>query len=621
MPDSNMSKKKQRFGKAFFGEVDKVLKTSRNLHSLKEEGKVGDYLLFGFKRPLSSSQVSLFRIYFLAFLAATLLTLLVGRLFLLTVIEGKRNLEMANSNRIQIRTIHAPRGVIYDRNNKILAQNEPGFRIVEKGPNGSKVRFLTRDEALNLEVEGRPEKDLMEIDHLRSYPLGKIASHITGYVGEISQEELTEDQYKSYKLGDKIGRGGVEQTYEQVLKGIDGGEIIEVDAKGKRIRTIREVPPVAGQNIVLSIDSDLQREAFKLLEEGIKKAKSCCGALVAQDPNTGEVLSLVSYPSYDPRSIEGALIEANFPFLNRVISGTYPPGSVFKTVSSLAGLASSKITPQTVFEDTGVVQLGDSKFANWYFTQYGKTEGYVDMVKALQRSNDIYFYLLGQKIGEKPLADMANKLGLGEKRGIDLPGETEGLIPTDEWKQNYIGDVWYPGDTLHMSIGQGFILVTPLQVNSLFSSLATFGSIVTPRLALKITTPEGKSIKEFKSDIREVEGLREEYFEIVKKGLEKVTQSGGTAWPFFNFPIKTAGKTGTAEYGDPKGRTHAWYTGFAPADNTQITATAVIEGGGEGSSDASPIIKELFRWYFSSDKSSLIKDTYAEASPSARIGD
>jgi penicillin-binding protein 2 len=266
------------------------------------------------------------------------------------------------------------------------------------------------------------------------------------------------------------------------------------------------------------------------------------------------------------------------------------------------------------------MELGPYKFANWYFTEYGrKEEGGVDVVKALKRSNDIFFYRLGQDTGEKLLGDFSKRLGLGEKLGIDIPGEVTGLIPDGDWKQKNFDQPWYPGDTLHMSIGQGFVLATPLQINNLTMTIASGGNQYPPHLAMKITTPLDFLIKKFKFDPINKKDFKKQDIELVKKGLEEVPLQGGTAWPFFNFPVKTAGKTGTAEFGDPKNKTHAWYTSYAPIDDPKIVMTVMVEAGGEGSSVAGPIAKEVYRYYFSPDKNNLLKDIAPIATDSARI--
>ncbi|TSC88257.1 MAG: penicillin-binding protein 2 [Microgenomates group bacterium Gr01-1014_7] len=538
------------------------------------------------------------------------------RLFHLQIVEGKGNRELADSNRIQIKIIHAPRGVIFDRNGKVLAANSPAFRMYNA--DSKKARLISREEALALEVNppaGGPQAANLEVDNVRSYLMGEKTAHLVGYVGEISEAQLKDTQYKNYRQGDRIGQSGIEAEYEKLLKGTDGGEIIEVDSLGKKLRSLRTNPPIPGQNIYLTMDADLQDKIYQRLVATLPKVGSCCGAALAMDPNTGAILALLSLPAFDPNiftnSVDESAISQIFsrsdsPILNRAVAGTYPPGSTFKIVTSLAGLGSGKITAQTSFEDTGVLYLGTFKFTNWYFNQYGRVEGAVNLLKALQRSNDIYFYQVGRTVGEDTLVDWGRKLRLGTKLDIDLPGEETGLLPTDAWKRETFGEGWYPGDTLHMAIGQGFVLTTPLQILGETAFIAADGTLYKPHI-LKAAP------KILVSNIASADKIK-----LIKEGLKLVPKQGGTAWPFFTFPIPTAGKTGTAEFGDPKDRTHAWYTGFAPADEPKIVMTILVEGGGEGSSVASPIVKEAFRWYLSPDKNNLIKDIYVPASESAR---
>lgn len=614
--------KKQSFGKAFDSELKKYSFKTGHFHK-KSPGSI-DWTesLFGGVGESSdkTSLISPWRKIFLVICIMIAFSGLFLRMFHLQVTQGKENRELADSNRIQVRVIHAPRGVIYDRNGKIVAQNDPGFRLKETSESGKiSFRSITRQESLDLEIKNPALSRNIEVDNIRTYPMLEKTAHILGYVGEITEDELKEPAFSSYKLGDKIGRGGIEEAYEKVLKGTDGGEIIEVDAAGKKSRTLRETPAIPGQNLYLTMDADLQGYAYDKLSENVKKSGSCCGAVIAQDPRNGEILALVSYPSFNPQKLSEALIDPQAPLLNRVIGGTYPPGSTFKLASTLAGLSSGRITPETRYEDTGILSLGPFTFANWYFTQHGlKDEGGVDAVRALKRSNDIYFYQLAIATNEKIIGDYSKKLNLGRKVGIDIPGEVEGLIPDNDWKIKQFNEVWYPGDTLHMSIGQGFVLSTPLQINNLTSIFAENGAMYPPHLALKITRSSGEVVKNFKYDEEKISDIKQSNINVVKQGMAEVTKDGGTAWPFFTFPIPTAGKTGTAEFGDPKNKTHAWYTGYAPVQDPTIVATSLIEAGGEGSTNASPIVKEVFRYYFSPDKTNLIKDLGQIATESAR---
>lgn len=561
-------------------------------------------------------------IYFLIF-CLVLFFILFLRLFHLQITQGKQSRELADGNRIQIKLIHAPRGVIYDRNGKILASNSPAFRLIN--PDIKKTRLITREEALDLEVKNNPNFNNLEVDNVRTYSKGEEFAHVLGYVGEISETQLKDPAYSGYHLGDRVGKSGIEQQYEKALRGVDGGEIIEVNSKGAKIRTLRTNPPIPGQNIYLNIDADFQHKLFTLAKEEISKVGSCCGAVVAEDPGNGQILALFSLPSFDPNAFtkedDGAISEIfsnpDFPILNRSISGTYPPGSTFKIVTSLAALNSGKITPDTTFIDKGVIYLGPYSFSNWYFNEYGRTEGPVNLLKAIQRSNDIYYYEVSQIIGENTLGSMARKLKLGGKLGIDLPSEETGLIPDDAWKRKTLNEVWFPGDTLHMAIGQGYVLTTPLQILGITSFMGASGVLYQPQMINKITSGDS-NVFEFKPKTLVSNLVPQSQINLVKEGLKLVPKSGGTAWPFFSFPIPTAGKTGTAEFGDPKNKTHAWYTSYAPADNPKIALTVLIEAGGEGSNASAPVAKEFYRWYFSPDKNKLIQDVYAQASESAK---
>lgn len=611
-----MVRKKRSLGPGFSEEVAKV--TAKIGHFQK--GTAADWtdMLLPNFRPQDgqSPQNNTWRVILFSALVLVLFFILFLRLFHLQIVEGKANRELADGNRIQIKVIHAPRGVVFDRNGKVLAANSPAFRLYDKQSSGHKTRLVTREQAMEWEVKNDPRALNLEVDNVRNYPMGEKFAHVVGLVGEVSEEQLEKEEFKTYRPGDQIGTIGVEAQYEKVLRGIDGGEVIEVDSLGRKVRTLRLKPPIPGQNIYLSIDASLQEKIYQQMQEALVKSESCCGAAVALDPGNGKVLALVSLPSFDPNLFtkdqdEGAvstlLSRSDFPLLNRVVGGTYPPGSTFKIVSSLAALSSGKVSVNTVFQDNGVMNLGPYKFTNWYFNQYGKVEGSVNLLKALERSNDTYYYQVAQIIGENVLADWSRKLYLGKKLGIDLPGEETGLVPDDSWKQKNYKQPWYPGDTLHMSIGQGFVLTTPLQVLGITSYIAGGGTLYKPELLL--SGRPGVLV----SDISPGDHIK-----AVKEGLERVTKGVGTAWPFFAFPIETAGKTGTAEFGDPKDRTHAWYTSYAPADDPKIVLTVLVEGGGEGSTVASPVAKEVYRWYFSPDKNNLIKDVNTQATDSGR---
>src|SRR3989344_4994987 len=410
------------------------------------------------------------------------LIILIFRLLYLQIVEGSYYRSLSDENRTRTSTIYASRGVIFDRNGKALVFNVPGFREIVNG----KTRVLDNTEALSLIAAG---KENLEIDSLRSYPYKDELSHVLGYIGQISQEELKEDKYSNYNGGDLVGKIGIERQYESLLKGINGKELVEIDSMGKAIRKLGQTDPNPGQNITLTLDIELQKKAFDATSEVEK------GAVIVSNP-TGEILALVSRPSFDPnlftmgyamQNSEALVAEIltdsdNQPLLNRAISGTYPPGSTFKLITAAAGLEKKIIDENFVVEDTGILRVGDFSFSNWYFTQHGKKDGDVNVVKGIARSNDIFFYKLGEMVGVDSLSEYAYKFGLGQKLGIDLGGEEMGLVPTRKWKKETIGEDWYLGDTYHYGIGQGFLLVTPLQVNAWTQVIANGGSLYQPRL-------------------------------------------------------------------------------------------------------------------------------------------
>ena len=472
------------------------------------------------------------------------------RLFQLQVVKGNEITRLASENRIKIIKVPALRGVIYDRNAKVLVRNRP---------------------------EGR------------DYLYGDVLAHVSGYIGEVSPDELKDS---SYQPGDIVGKMGVEKQYDKFLRGKDGGILVETDVNGKVSREIKKIVAKEGQSLTLTIDIDLQKKVSTILN-GRK------GAVVVSDPRTGEILSLVSSPSFDPNlftmtssweKLAKLFSDSDQPMFNRAISGLYPPGSVFKIVTAVAGLEEGKISKSTLIEDTGEIVIEHSgqryAYANWYFTQYGKKEEQVDILKAIQRSNDIYFYKVGEWLGISQLADWAHYFGLGQKLGIDLPSESGGLVPTPEWKKEKKTESWYLGDTYITAIGQGNLQLTPLQVNQLAAIIAGGGNSCPPHL-LK----EGQfSCQSLKSDPKNIE--------LVKEGMKRACEEKGTAPQFADLKVKVGCKTGTAEIGDPQKKTHAWFTVFAPWENPEIVITVLLEKAGEGSQVAGPVAKEILQWWF-----------------------
>lgn len=514
------------------------------------------------------------------------------RLFQLQIVDGKTNRFLAENNRIARIKIEAPRGLILDRRGEILAKNEPVYVLQEKETD--KGQTITRQEALLLQSEGNDAE--LRIKLRRLYPQREVFSHVIGYLGEVTEKELKEGKMdlKGYRQGNLLGRVGLEAAYEEELAGREGSEVVEVDTQGKIIRRMGRILPSAGKTLTLAIDKKVQEVAAKAMEG--KR-----GAVVAANPQTGEILAFYSSPSFDPTlfSPEGdrdelvGIIndETNRPLLNRVIAGLFAPGSTFKIVTSIAGLEEEKITARTLINDPGVITVGDFKYHNWYFTSYGKTEGEVDLAKALARSTDTYFYKLGEMTGIEKIVSWAEKFGVNKKTGIDLPGELAGFIATPEWKKRVKGESWFLGNTYHIAIGQGDLSLTPLAVNQVMAVIASGGKICQPRM-LRL----GAENTPYEAECREV-GIKKEYLKAVEKGLIAACSEGGTGWPFFGFKPQVACKTGTAEIGE-EDKTHAWFTVYAPVDNPEIVLTVLVERGGEGSSVAGPIAKEILEEYF-----------------------
>jgi len=528
-------------------------------------------------------------------------SLLIGRLFWLTVIEGVSNRTKAEEQRMRVRRIVAPRGIIYDRKNRPLVQNLPIYKICDQKKEA--CRLISRDQALKLETENQDADLVVEVG--REYPYGEAFAHVLGYLGEATKEEMQSAKCKNqnYELGDLVGRTGIEEKYDCDLRGVDGGELIEVGAAAEIIRTVGKKESLSGQDLKLSLDLDLQLAAYQALEKRGKKA-----ALVVSTPQ-GEILALVSYPSFDPNlmtraeeqvsnKIEEILDNSQQPLFNRAIGGTYPPGSTFKIVTATAGLEEGKINRQTKIEDPGEIVIGQYRYANWYFTQYGKTEGIIGLVQAIKRSTDTFFYKVGEFVGAEKLVVWAKKFGLGEISGIDIGGEIGGFLPDPS-----SGD-WFLGNTYHLAIGQGNLGLTPLQINRMTAVIANGGKLCKPTIR---KTEDGGQKTENCKDI----GLKKETIDLIAEGMKETCATGGTAFPFFDFEPRVACKTGTAEFGDPQNRTHAWLTAFSPAEAPptggakegapEIVITAIVEAGGEGSYVAAPIVKEVMEEWFKND--------------------
>lgn len=554
--------------------------------------------------------------------------ILLTRLFYVQIVQGKYYTQLAEDNRTRSVVIPAPRGIIFDRYKRPLVANTPVFEVLDKG----KAEIISKDDALVLISEGKNVLNSIT----REYLYADTFSHVIGYTGQITEDQINMPEFREYAISDFVGKIGLEKQYESVLHGVNGKELYEVNASGKRIGFLGKQEPIPGENIQTTLDLDIQKSVQSALEH-VGKA-----AVVVSNPKNGEILALYSKPSFDPNlftqhkdykasgeynSREDILLDSEkFPLLDRAISGTYPPGSTYKLITASAVLTEKSVTSEFTVEDTGVISVGGGTFGTWNYLENGKTEGQVNMRKALQRSNDIYFYKVAEKLGVEKLDIYSKEFGLGTVTGIDIPGEAAGTVPGTKWKKRVMGESWYLGDTYNMSIGQGYLLTTPLQVNIMTQIVANGGTFYKPHLIVG----DEKVIQSSLSD--------EKNLKVVREGMMLACETGGTGYPLFNFRvrsdrlkvdnlnyfksasfsagmnsasesaelknkevvlIKTGCKTGTAEahgYGKPK--PHAWFTIFAPYYDPEIVVTVLVENGGQGSEVAAPIARDILKSYF-----------------------
>jgi len=506
--------------------------------------------------------------------------ILFSRLLELSIIKGEYFRSLSEENRIRRIPISAPRGKILARAGQELVGNkEVQKTIVFNSESGyEKVDYQ----------EGDSRQEAIT-EWARDYRLGAALGHVSGYLGQVSEEEVGKvnpecPEKGPRKLGGWVGRSGLEQQYECLLSGIDGEELVEVDTTGEKVRTLGKKDPVAGQDLKTSIDISLQERVAASMAN--KK-----GAAVAVGGG-GEVLALYSYPSFDPNlfvskgsdsQIQALLQDPDEPFFNRAIGGLFHPGSVFKPIVAVAAVEEGKVDANYIYNDPGVITIGRFSYSNWFFNQYGSTEGNIDLERAIARSTDTFFYKVGEIVGVEKIAEWAAKFGLDKPSGIDIPGEVAGLVPSPEWKLKVKGERWFLGNTYHMAIGQGDIALTPIALNSATLAIATAGKLCEPKIGQEPTCSKIE--------------LNENSVKMVKKGMESACSPGGTGYTFFDFEPRVGCKTGTAET-SLEGEPHAWFTVFAPVDFPEITLTVLVEKGGEGSKVAGPIAKEIFDFWF-----------------------
>jgi len=511
--------------------------------------------------------------------------------FRLSVIRGVYYKNLARENKLMEQNIPASRSLILDRKGRIVAKSVyQYFKMDEK----NKI-YQGIGDFQGYKFEGRD----LSFDLKRYYPYGESMSFITGYVGKVNQEDQNTNRCGiKFNHSSVIGRSGVESYLDCDLRGIDGRRLVEVDAMGKYVRELGRQEPEVSKPLNLSIDAYWQEKIYKMLDG--KKA-----VVIVSEPKTGKIISLVSSPAFDPNNFsydpnqnkikEYLNDHDNLPLINRSISGRYSPGSVYKMVIATAGLESGVIDKNSLIEDTGVVKVGDYSYANWLWNKSGGTDGMVDVIKALQRSNDIFFYKLGEMLGLNRIKEWTIKYGYGSKTGVELVGELDGIVPDEKWKKEVKGENWFLGNTYHLSIGQGDLSVTPIQVNQMTNVIAN-GGLKCKMSILKDSQVECEDLN-----------IKKDNLKIVIEGMRKACITGGTAWPLFGFKTEIACKTGTAEVGDGSRNSHAWLTAYAPIDDPQISVTVLVERGGEGSDVAAPIVGDILKEWFEEEDTVVLR--------------
>ncbi|MBI3003038.1 MAG: penicillin-binding protein 2, partial [candidate division NC10 bacterium] len=444
----------------------------------------------------------------------------------------------------------------------------------------------------------------LRIHPVRAYPSGTLAAHLLGYVSEVNQAQLAREEFRDFTPGEPFGQAGVERRFDAFIRGIDGGEQIEVDALGRITRLVERMEPQAGFNLVLTIDRRLQDAAEKAFA-----GKS--GAVVAMDPRTGEILAWVSNPSYDPglftqrisaEEWEALAGDPRHPLQNRPLQGQYPPGSIFKLIVAAAALESGTITPAFTVDCPGTFSLGNFTFDDW------KREGHgvVNLRQAIAESCNIYFYQLALKTGIEPIAEMAREFGLGGPLGLGFGDEARGLVPTPGWKQEVIREPWYPGNTVNTAIGQGMVLATPLQILTMVSAIANGGTLYKPWVVRRVESWQGEVVEEYGPEVLRRARVRPETLRVLREGMWGVVNDEKGTGQRARIPwVEVAGKTGTAQVvrkqagQDRRGlKDHAWFVAYAPAANPEIAVVVLAEHSGFGSAAAAPVARAVLEAAF-----------------------
>ncbi|MBI4493396.1 MAG: penicillin-binding protein 2 [Chloroflexi bacterium] len=594
--------------------------------------------------------------------------IIIAQLWRLQIVEGAQFRERADNNRIRPTSIPAARGIVYDRQGRLVAANAPIF-VVSAVPAdlprkreqevigllaellrepaepllGTYLKRREKGDALtSIPLQyNAPREAIMRIEehHLdlpgvvvsvepsRTYVQGPLLAHLVGYTGVLSPDVVGEAEFQrriamGYAHTDRVGVAGLEQSYEDFLRGEPGRRMVEVDVTGRVVNELHQEPPTAGHNLILTIDLELQRSVEAILRRGL--TRSPVGAAVVMRPETGEVLALASLPSFDNNiftaaggregELERLLTDQEQPLFNRALAGLYPPGSTFKLVTGAGALQEGLVQRDTIIDSKGAIYVPHDQDPNYRerFPDWAPL-GKMNLIQGIANSSNVYFFYLGggyepeqfTGLGNERLAQYARLLGYGTPTGLDVPGEAAGVVPDEAWKLREKGQRWFKGDTYNMSIGQGFVQATLLQVANMTNVVANGGLLLKPRLVRAITDSRGEMVRRTEPELRWRVPVEPRHLALLAEGMEAGFHTGQLLTEFYTPRLRIAGKTGTAEYfgdRDEKGNlpTHGWFTGFAPADAPEISVTVFVQQG-SGSHDATPIAMRILRNYFGLD--------------------
>jgi penicillin-binding protein 2 len=575
------------------------------------------------------------RLKVLGWLSVLVIVVLIARAGYLQIYDGEYYAELAEGNRIRIIPAMAPRGTFFDRNGELLVQNRPGFTVsllpltapisdeviqrlsdlikVPVDEIKTKIAAHSGFDPIRIKADVTPDivtiieeqKDtypgvVIEVQPIRDYMNKQEAAHTYGYVSEINDAELEKMKNQGYKTGDIIGKFGLEKIYDKELRGENGGQQVEVDVAGKPVQIIGRKEPIPGDDLYLTIDKNLQTAAEKAVDDQLKQIHANAAAAVALNPQTGEILAMVSRPAFDPNLFAHGISSKDWnalnnnpyhPMDNKAITGEYPPGSTFKIVTGTAALTEGVVTPDEIIFDSGhhwIIPKGNSG---------GEALGPINFRQGMAHSDNVYFYEMGNRLGIDRLEKYARMFGLGKKTGIDLPYEAEGLVANRKYKEkNFEDGEWYLSETFDAAIGQGFNLVTPLQAAMVMGEIAADGKRYKPHVVSKIIGPDGSVVKDFQPELLSTLDVDPNVIKLVQQGLHDVTVYGTAASSFKGFNVPIAGKTGTAE--NPHGRDHGWFVAYGPFDNPNIVVAVIVEQGGFGAQSAVPIGRKILEAWF-----------------------